>query len=201
MAKLILVRHGESLGNRERVFAINPAELPLTDLGYRQARDAAHQIAALYQPELVVASPYLRARETARVIAQILNLPLEIEPNLYERDVGVFKGESYDSLQTAPGFDERAPWTWKPDGGESYEDVRARVAPILDRLAQTHPSRDVIVVSHGGVMQTLWSHVTGTWFGAHAPANCGIVMVEHGPRGYSPPCIIGDASEAADAGG
>jgi len=201
MGKLILVRHGESQGNRERIFAINPADLPLTDLGYSQAREAAHTIAALFQAELVVASPYLRARETARVIAEIVKLPLEIEPDLYERDVGMLKGESYDSLATAPGYDHSAPWAWRPQGGESYEDVRARVAPVLDRLARAHLSRDVVVVSHGGVMQTLWSHVTGSWQGAHAPENCGIVVVEYGPRGYSLPLVFGDAHPAADAGG
>jgi broad specificity phosphatase PhoE len=56
LGKLILVRHGESSGNRERVFAIEPADLPLTDLGYQQAREAGLQIAALFEPELVVAS-------------------------------------------------------------------------------------------------------------------------------------------------
>jgi probable phosphoglycerate mutase len=201
LGRLILVRHGESSGNRERVFAIEPADLPLTDLGYRQAREAGLQIAALFEPELVVASPYVRARETARVIAEILQLPLEIEPRLYERDVGVLKGQSYDSLTIAADYDHASPWAWKPAGGESYEEVRARVAPILDRLAAAHPSRDVVIVSHGGVMQTLWSHVTGSWRGAHAPPNCGIVVIEHGPQGYSPPRIVGDVCSAADAGG
>ena len=127
MGKLILVRHGESLGNRERIFAANPADLPLTELGYQQAREVAEQIAALFQAELIVASPYLRARETARVIAERLKLPLEIEPALYERDVGSLKGQPYDSLERATGYASVPPWGWKPLGGESYEDVKARV--------------------------------------------------------------------------
>jgi broad specificity phosphatase PhoE len=201
MGKLILVRHGESLGNRERVFGVNPAELPLTDLGYRQAREVAHRIRTLFQPELVVASPFLRARETARVIAEILKLPLEVEPLLYERDVGVLQGQSYDALHAALNYDADAPWLWKPEGGESYVDVQARVAPILDRLAQAHASRDVVIVSHGGVMQTLWAHVTGQWENLHVSPNCGIVLIERGPHGYLPPRVIGDLCEAADAGG
>jgi 2,3-bisphosphoglycerate-dependent phosphoglycerate mutase len=200
MGRLILVRHGESLGNRDRIFAINPRELPLTDLGYRQALEVAEQIRAKFQAELVVASPFLRARETARVIAESLKLPLKIEPDLYERDVGALKGKSYDSLEISFGYDPMAPWLWRPEGGESYEDVKARVGPILDRLAREHPRRDVVIVSHGGVMQTLQAHVTKEWRNLHAPPNCGIIVVEHGPRGYLPPQIIGDVC-ATDAGG
>jgi broad specificity phosphatase PhoE len=200
MGKLILVRHGESLGNRERIFAVNPADLPLTELGYQQAREVAEQIAALFQAELIVASPYLRARETARVIAERLKLPLQIEPALYEREMGSLKGRPYDALERTSGHDRALPWAWKPQGGESYEEVKARVAPILDRLARAHLERDVVIVSHGGVMQTLWAHVTGDWHNLHAPPNCGMVLIEHGPAGYRPPQIIGEVC-ATDAGG
>jgi probable phosphoglycerate mutase len=201
MGKLILVRHGESSGNRDRIFAVNPADLPLTQLGYRQAAEVAERIAAQFRPDVVVASPFLRARETARVIAESLRLPLQIEPRLYERDVGVLVGKSYDSLASTRGYDRQSPWKWRPEGGESYEDVMARVAPILDRLAAIHLERDVVIVSHGGVMQTLWAHVTGQWQSAHVPPNCGVVIINYGPDGYSTPQIVGDVCSAGDAGG
>ena len=77
MSKLILVRHGESSGNRDRIYAISPHDLPLTELGYRQAQQAAKRIAELFHPELVVTSSYKRASETARIIAGALALPLD----------------------------------------------------------------------------------------------------------------------------
>ncbi len=190
MAKLILVRHGESVGNRERIFATAPETLALTELGYQQAREVGERIAALFQPELVIASSYLRARETARVIAEALHLPLEIEPNLHERHVGALRGQPYDSVQQLPSYNPQRPWQWQPEGGESFEDVQARVGPILDRLATMHTQRDVVVVSHGGVMTALWAHVTGTADDIHAPANCGVVLVEHGAQGYAKPRVI-----------
>jgi broad specificity phosphatase PhoE len=201
VSRLILVRHGESSGNRDRIFATHPRSLPLTELGYRQAHLAAKRIGELFRPELVVASAYLRASETARIIAGALALPLEIEPNLHEREIGAHRGKSYDSFFTEPDYDPQRPWAWKPQGGESYEEVQARAAPILDRLAAAHPARDVVVVSHGGVMTTLWAYVSGTWDNAHAPPNCGMVLIEHGPQGYSKPRVIDAAGEAADAGG
>lgn len=202
MGNLILVRHGESSGNRDRIFAADPLVLPLTDTGYAQARAAAHCISGLYEVELVITSPFLRAQETARVIADVLETPLQIEPELYERDVGIYRGHSYDSLAQAPDFRTDRPWAWRPEGGESYEDVMARVSPILDRLAREHADSDVVVVSHGGVMMTLWAYLTGSWESAYAPPNCGIVQVPHGPQGYGTPQVIGKAADGAlDAGG
>jgi probable phosphoglycerate mutase len=201
MASLILVRHGESCGNRDRIFASDPQALPLTELGYAQARAAAQLIADLFQPKLVVSSPFLRARETARIIADRSGVPLEIEAGLYEREVGVYRGKSYDSLVSAPDYAPGRRWAWRPPEGESYEDVLARVAPILDRLARENPDTDVVVVSHGGVMVTLWAHVVGAWESGWAPPNCGIVQVEHGPDGYRMPRVIGDSRSARDAGG
>jgi broad specificity phosphatase PhoE len=201
MSRLILVRHGESSGNRERIYATSPHDLPLTELGYRQAQQVAHRIAELFRPELVVTSAYHRASETARIIAGALGLPLQVEPNLHEREIGAHRGRPYDSFLTEPDYDPLRPWAWKPEGGESYEEVQARVAPVLDRLAAAHPSKDVIVVSHGGVMLCLWAYAAGSWDDAHAPPNCGMVLIEHGPQGYSKPRVIDDAISVRDAGG
>jgi broad specificity phosphatase PhoE len=201
MSRLIMVRHGESSGNRDRIFTTTPRELPLTELGYRQAHAAAKRIADLFDPKMVVTSPYVRASETARVIAETLSVPLTVEANLYERELGVYQGRSYDSLLEAEGYDPKRPWAYKPEGGESYEEVQARVGPILDRLSDTHTHRDVVVVSHGGVMMTLWAYVSGGWDDAYAPPNCGIVLIERGPQGYLTPRVLDDAGSAPDAGG
>ncbi len=201
MGKLILVRHGESAGNRQRVYAKNTHELPLTDLGYQQASAVANTIATNFRAELIVSSPYVRACETARVIAETLGSLVEIEPGLHEREAGALCGQPYGAMLSAPGYDPKRPWEWRPEGGESFEDVKARVGPILDRLASVHRGRDVVVVSHGGVMMTLWAHVTGQWDGVHTPPNCGIVVVEHDAKGYSRPQIVGSAGSAAHEGG
>jgi probable phosphoglycerate mutase len=200
MGRLILVRHGESAGNRDRIFAVDPHALPLTELGYQQAAAAARLIEKRFNAELVVTSPYVRARETARIIAEHLRLPLSIEPQLYEREVGAHRGRPYDSLALAEDYDAAAPWRFTPAGGESYLDVQRRVAPILDRLAREHPRRDVVMVSHGGVMLTLFAHVKGRWGDEYHAPNCGLMVVEHGPEGYAAPSILG-AERAAEAGG
>ena len=190
--RLILVRHGESEGNRERRFTTTPTELPLTETGRQQAREAATKIGARFAPELVISSPYLRARDTAKIIAAGLELAMRIEEHLHERDMGELKGQPYDAIVKLPGFDPAQHWIWKPPGGESFEDVKRRTAPILDRLAREHAGREIVVVSHGGVMFSLWAHVTGGWEGAIIPPNCGIIVIEHAGGRYRHPEIIAD---------
>jgi 2,3-bisphosphoglycerate-dependent phosphoglycerate mutase len=201
MGRLVLVRHGESEGNVARIFTTSPMTLPLTELGRRQARAAAAVIESIAHPQIVIASPYIRARDTAAIIAEKLGLPMEIREGLHERETGAFAGQPYEAILEAEGYDPARPWTWIPPGGESYEHVRDRVGPILNELAARFPHGDVVVVSHGGVMVAMWAHMTGRWDDAPVPANCGIVLVEHQRGQFLQPRLIGDRPSSPDAGG
>jgi broad specificity phosphatase PhoE len=201
VGRLILVRHGESEGNVVRIFTTTPTTLALTELGRQQAREAAGVIASIARPIIVIASPYVRARDTGLIIADALQLPFEIRDGLHEREAGEFAGRSYDDLATADGFDPSRPWEWVPAGGESYEHVRDRVGPILDELVARFPDDDIVVVSHGGVMVAMWAHMTGRWDDAPVPPNCGILLVEHRLGRYLEPQVIGDWGPPRDAGG
>ena len=76
-----------------------------------------------------------------------------------------------------------------------------RVAPILDRVARDYPDDEIIIVSHGGVMRSVWAHVTGKWEGAHVPPNCGIVLIEHQAGRYLEPEVVYGESPAPESGG
>ncbi|HZP45076.1 MAG TPA: histidine phosphatase family protein [Candidatus Binataceae bacterium] len=196
--RFIMVRHGESEGNRDRRFTVS-TETPLTDRGREQARRAARHIARHFAPEAIVSSPFGRARETAAIIADTLGLAVEIEHDLHERDLGCLKGHSYDALRdlvrTDPAYDPNNGWAWKPEGGESYEDVRRRVMVVVEELRRRYAGREIVVVSHGGVMLSVWAHIVGAWKGAHLPPNCGIVLVEHDAERLYPPQIFEGAEE------
>ncbi len=189
MGKLILIRHGESEGNRDRRFTISP-EAPITELGRRQACEAALRIKERFRPVLVIASSYRRARETGEIIAAQLNLPIETTPRLREQSLGELAGKPYEAVGEDPAFDPMRSWLWRPPGGESHVDVRTRVAPVLDEIARRYADQEVVVVSHGGVMRSLWAHVTGSWEDAPIPPNCGIVLVEHAAGSYRQPVVI-----------
>jgi broad specificity phosphatase PhoE len=195
MGKLIMVRHGESEGNRDRRFTISP-DVPLTDLGREQARAVAASIARRFAPSCVISSPFRRARQTSEIIAGELDLPIEVVHDLHERNLGVLKGESYDVLRQLvkqdPEYDAAQGWLWRPEQGESYEDVRQRVVAAIEEIRARYPAEELVVVSHGGVMLSMWAHVMGQWEKAHLPANCEIVLIEHDPDRFHPPKIIED---------
>jgi broad specificity phosphatase PhoE len=196
--KFIMVRHGESEGNRERRFTIS-SEVGLTELGVLQAHEVARRIAKLFRPQIVVSSPFRRARQTSEIIARELNLEIETVHDLHERDLGCLKGHSYDDLralvQKDPFYDPARGWSWKPEGGESYEDVRERVMAAVGGLLRNYPQEEIVIVSHGGVMLSVWAHIIGQWHGAHLPPNCGIVLIEHDGRRMQVPKIIEGRNE------
>jgi probable phosphoglycerate mutase len=191
MGNLILVRHAESEGNRDRRFTTSP-DVPITALGREQARAAAEKIRSLYRPVLVIASPFRRARETAQIVAAELGLPLELEPDFREQSYGDLAGKPYETVSLDPAFIPERSWEWTPPGGESSDQVVRRTAPALDRVARRFAADDVVIVSHGAVMRTLWAYVTGNWVGAHVPPNCGIVVIAHDAGRYLPPRIVAD---------
>src|SRR5579875_1507934 len=184
--RFILVRHGESVGNRDRRFTTSHLS-PLTQLGREQALNAARWIAQRFKPDLVIASPYLRTRQTGAIIAEYLGLAIEIEEDLRERHMGLLAGQPYPNITNDSTFDRERFWLWRPAGGENFEEVRARAGRVLDRLAQTHRGRELVVVSHGGVMAALWAHTSGGWGAAKVPRNCGIMVAEHAEGRYKPP--------------
>ena len=176
MGRLILVRHGESEGNRDRRFTSHP-HVPLTALGRTQAKRVAEWIGAAARPREVVSSPFRRAEETAEIIAVHLGLSLSLDDDLRERSFGALAGEPYDAVPR--DLDPETYWRWAPPGGESLVEVAARAGRTLDRLARGAPEEELVVVSHGGVMQALWFHVTGAWQTVRVAPNAGVVLVAH----------------------
>jgi probable phosphoglycerate mutase len=198
MPAFILVRHGESESNRDSCFALN-GDVPLTDLGRRQARDVATQIARFFNPQRVITSTFARAHQSAEIISAALSLPLEIAEGIQERDLGSLKGQPWHEhaalTKADPNYDPQREWLWRPPGGESYEDVRQRVMPVLESLRSRYPAEELVLVSHGAVMRAVWSQLTGAWISSFIPRNCAMLLVPHDGQRFLPPQVIsGDAA-------
>jgi broad specificity phosphatase PhoE len=181
MGKLILVRHGESHANRDRIFAED--HTPLTELGLQQAREVAERIASHFRPHAIAASPLIRARQTADVIGLRLGLAVEVVMGLEECDFGFLKGQSYkvyyDHIAKDPTFDKATPWMWTPAGGESTQQTADRVMPVLERLAARFAGKELLVVCHGMMMMAIWARLTGSWEGLDVPPNCAVLRIDH----------------------
>ena len=159
MARLLLVRHGESTWNARGRWQ-GWADPPLTDLGRAQAEAAAPAAAPV---DAVVSSDLQRARTTAELMAAVLEIDdVLVEPGLRERDVGDYTG------LTRAEIEERWPGSLSQGGnasiarnprdahfGESIEELAARVNAALARLAATFAGQRVLVITHGGVVRNL----------------------------------------------
>jgi len=162
--RLILARHGETAGNRERL-ALGRLDVPLNDTGCLQARALA---ASLQRAPLaaVYSSPLRRALETAEAIAAPHSLEVCIEEGLAEMDIGEMDGHSIEEMQKLHGdflrrwFTSEAA-TLRMPGGECLEDVRQRCCESLARILERHPEDTVCAVSHNFTIHVLLCHALG----------------------------------------
>jgi len=158
MARIILIRHGESLANAERRFTHGSHE-PLSRKGRDEATLRARQLAKRFDPVALYASPFVRALETARLVGAVIGLEPIVVETLREQDFGDLKGQGYDAVRSDPTWHSDR-WRYRPPGGETLEEVFHRVGPALDAIAERHLGQQVVVVSHGGVMAALHAWTT-----------------------------------------
>lgn len=153
---LLLARHGETDLNTEERWQ-GRIDAPLNAAGLAQG-----QRLALDLPEgihAIVASPLLRARQTAAPAVQRLGLPLRLDADFRERDFGVFEGlTEAEAAQRYPELAARnAAYRWdeEPTGAEPTRAVVARVERGLQRLREEHDGQTVLLISHGFVVRCL----------------------------------------------
>ena len=190
MATLILIRHGQSLGNAERRFTRGPDE-PLTDQGREEARAAGRLVRVHHRPRALYSSPFARALETARLIGEVVGLDPERVEDLREQFFGELHGRPYASFREAAEAGAVSRWERRPPGGESLIEVARRVGPVLDAIARRHAGETVVVVSHGGVMAALRGHASDDLVSEpEVPRNAAGWILTHDGRRYAGPFPI-----------
>jgi len=170
--RLWLVRHGQSQGNVARDAAhkagapeididMRDVDVPLSDLGLQQAEAAGRYFASLpaeERPEVILSSPYVRARQTSELICKAGALAggpgkSIIDERLREREFGVF--DRLTTLGIREKFPEEADhrkrlgkFYHRPPGGESWADVILRLRSMLNTINLHYCDRRVVVVCH-----------------------------------------------------
>ena len=155
--RLLLLRHGQTELSRQRRYS-GRGNPELTDLGRRQAADAARYLAGRGGISAVVTSPLQRAYDTAAAAAGALGLQVHVDDDLIETDFGEWEGLTFlEAAQRQPDLHGR----WLRDtslaapGGESFDEVQHRVARARDRIVTDHGASTVLVVSHVTPIKTL----------------------------------------------
>lgn len=157
--RLFLIRHGETLANREFRY-IGARDDALSEVGEAQAAQLADALAPLPIAE-VYSSPLQRAYHTAQAIAASHGLAARISAELRECDFGTWEGLSRaEVLSRGPEEVERLQaWerdsTVAPPGGESFAAMQQRVRAFVEKLAETHAEQALALVSHVGPIKVL----------------------------------------------
>lgn len=169
--QLWIVRHGQSAGNVARDAAEAAAapwidvatrdmDTPLSALGEQQSRALGRwfgQLPESSQPNLILTSPYVRARQTSDLVLETSGLAqrlkIRADERLREKEFGIV-----DRL-THVGIEQKYPelhaqrrhvgkFYFRPPGGESWCDVILRLRSILDTLTREHRRERVLIVGH-----------------------------------------------------
>lgn len=162
--RLCLVRHGETAWNAERRLQ-GHLDVPLNKTGHLQAAAAASHLADMHFTA-IYCSDLARARQTATAIGAASSLTAITDPALRERHYGAFQGLTYDEARAQhpvayARFVERDPSFAFSDGGESLTSFALRVHAALQRIVTRHPAQQVLVVTHGGVLDIAHRLATG----------------------------------------
>jgi probable phosphoglycerate mutase len=157
MTELLLVRHGETDWNADGRLQ-GHTDRPLSDYGRAQALRLGEELAG-EEFAAIYASDLARARETAAIVGARLHLPVVLDPDLREKDWGTWEGLT--SMERV-GVELV---------GESTEQHQRRMLAALGRIAATHPSDRILVVTHGGSMRRVQTAVLG--FALPVVENCG----------------------------
>jgi broad specificity phosphatase PhoE len=169
---LWVVRHGQSAGNvaRDAAEAAGLAmidieerdiDTPLSELGQRQARALGEWFGRLpdaRRPEVLLCSPYVRARQTAKLVLETSGLKdggvrLRVDERLREKEFGITDRLTHFGIkQKYPELSEQrshvGKFYFRPPGGESWCDVILRLRSLLEMVTREHCGERVLVVGH-----------------------------------------------------
>ena len=155
LTRFALLRHAETEWNREKRIQ-GQRDAPLTSTGRQQAQRWGRALAQ-YELDHMITSDLGRAKFTATLINQHLDLPHSEEPRLREQDWGRWAGFNFLELLRVKELraQERMGWHFRPLEGESRLEVFERSREALVDAANRLKGKRVLVVTHGGVIKCL----------------------------------------------
>lgn len=185
MCTIYIVRHGQTEWNRRRLVQ-GHIDIPLNEHGKSEAALLAKTFATL-EFSAAFSSDLMRAKETAEFLVAGKGLNVQIASQFRERSWGVFEGRPFDEIKQRHKEEfcevlER----FSPDANklhpelasiETYQNAVERVLPLLVQLSEEHSGKNVLVVSHGGILKGLLMHLAGDEFKNPIVHNTGYVKL------------------------
>jgi len=155
MLRLILVRHGQTDANLNRVLQGQSDGL-LNATGLKQAETLAGHLKDFAIDE-IISSPLRRAQETASAVARYHGLPVKTEVLLREWNCGLLDGVPAEVFRKKLQEYKGPLSQFRPEGGETLLEVQQRAAEFLAHLTANYQGQTVLVCTHGDFMRSLMS--------------------------------------------
>lgn len=167
--RIIAVRHGETAWNVDTRIQ-GQLDLPLNERGRWQAAQVGKALAT-EAIDAIYTSDLLRAHDTALAVGHAVGVALIATEGLRERNFGAFQGKTFVEIEAAwpeqaLAWRKRAPEWAPPEGGESLLTMRERATSVVAELAARHLGQQILVVTHGGVLDMLYRAATRLELGA-----------------------------------
>ncbi|MGH6991348.1 MAG: histidine phosphatase family protein [Stellaceae bacterium] len=185
MTRIFLVRHGHVEGITPRRFR-GQTEVPLTELGRRQASATAAAIAAGARPKMVYTSPMGRCVATGQAIANACGVPSAVIPDLIDLNYGTWQWRTVEDVRA--GWPELLEaWFTTPHlvrfpDGDSLQDLIARTANAVRFVLARHADELVVMVGHETanraiLLQLLDQPLSAYWRLAQEPCNINEIVI------------------------
>ncbi len=193
-----LIRHA-LVAENARAFLYGVMDVPLCEPTLLEQAPMYRSLAArLPRPADWLVTPLSRTRRTAEAIFAhgYPGTDLLVEPELIEQSLGEWQGLPHAELPPKLRHPPHAFWPLsgneKPPGGESMAEVIARVGSAMERLAETHAGREVVIVSHGGAIRGAIAHALriGPDNALHMSIqNLSLTRLQRLPEGWRVQCV------------
>jgi len=163
--KVLLVRHGETEWSKDDRFT-GVSDIPLTDIGREHAQALARRLSRFSsQITAVFSSPMKRSIETAQIIANQIDLSVQIVSELRELNYGAWEGLRREEILTQ-FFEEYTIWAsdpaiHSPPQGETGQALIKRVLPSIERLITNYAGETIVIVAHKTVNRLLICSLLG----------------------------------------
>ncbi|MCQ2591328.1 MAG: histidine phosphatase family protein [Treponema sp.] len=176
MKKVYIARHGLTDWNLiPKVQGIT--DIPLNEGGKKQANALAEMVKETgIHFDKILHSPLQRAAETAKIVAEVNNIPLQVEPRLIEQNFG--KWEGFENNKKDSSFEEAKKYFFDSYGnGESMARLAQRIYNFLDELKEIPGDETYLLVTHGGIARCINSYffnMTNDEYASFQMGNCEI---------------------------
>ena len=177
MGKVFFTRHGQTIWNVENKIC-GATDIALTELGHQQAEELGRKILAEgLQIDQILASPLVRAAETARHVSEVTGIPMRIEERLREQNFGRYESTPRNGEEFARA---KGNFINSFDGGETMLHLAQRIYNLLDDVKKDE-EKTYLLVAHNGIARVIRSYfedMTNEEYAAYGIRNCEILSFE-----------------------